>query len=104
MIDNELEPVLVLQKQLYELATQKENMFEKQLQLILVLQKQINEMAVQVVNVFQDIIPKFELPDIRLPEIDINYEDIHATVKHNSQYGWTLTGVMQLGSMYNESK
>ena len=62
---------------------------------ILNFQKQLNEMSSKIGNMFQDVMPKIEFPKITFPEI--NYEDIRAKVKHNSRYGWTLTGGMGFG-------
>lgn len=74
-------------------------MFDKNLfQPIIDIQEQIKEMTSQIAQIsksFQDIIPEIKLPEITLPKF--NYEDIRANIKHNSSYGWTLTGEMDLG-------
>ncbi|MEY9980460.1 hypothetical protein [Lysinibacillus sp. RC79] len=71
-------------------------MFDKNLfQPIIDFQKQIIEMTSQIDKIIQENLPEIELPEITLPKL--NYEEIRTNIKHNSRYGWTLTGGMSLG-------
>lgn len=41
-------------------------------------------------------IPKIEFPKIEFPEIKIDYKKIEALANHNSSYGWTMTGEIDI--------
>lgn len=66
----------------------------------------VNPEIVEAVKMFRvPRVPVFEFPkfDLKLPKINIDYEQIEKITKHNSKYGWTLTGEMAI-NLYLDDK
>ncbi|MDW0115058.1 hypothetical protein QT711_18000 [Sporosarcina saromensis] len=59
----------------------------------------------KMVQSFDFALPKLNFPEIKLPEFtlpEIDFENIKASIEHNSKFGWTLTGPMGLALYFDK--